>query len=89
MDGLFHGKPYEQMDDLGGNTPILETIIYSHVSDCQKANFNLSATKNPSTPWKDRVLSSSPSDFCCAKRGVNIESPKCYSPFRFFLGFPS
>ena len=22
MDGLFHGKPYEQMDDLGGNTPI-------------------------------------------------------------------
>ena len=22
MDGLFHGKPYEQMNDLGGNTPI-------------------------------------------------------------------
>ncbi len=22
MDGLFHGKPYEQMDDVGGNTPI-------------------------------------------------------------------
>ena len=22
MDGLFHGKPYEQMDDLGGKTPI-------------------------------------------------------------------
>ena len=22
MDGLFHGKPYEQMDDLGGPTPI-------------------------------------------------------------------
>ena len=22
MDGLFHGKPYEQMDDLGGNTTI-------------------------------------------------------------------
>ena len=21
MDGLFHGKPYEQMDDLGGKTP--------------------------------------------------------------------
>ncbi len=20
MDGLFHGKPYEQMDDLGGET---------------------------------------------------------------------
>ena len=20
MDGLFHGKPYEQMDDLGGKT---------------------------------------------------------------------
>ena len=31
-----------------GETPLfLETIIYSHVSDCQKANFNLSATKNP------------------------------------------
>ena len=22
MDGLFHGKPYEQMDDLGGFPPI-------------------------------------------------------------------
>ena len=22
MDGLFHGKPYEQMDDLGVNNPI-------------------------------------------------------------------
>ena len=21
MDGLFHGKPYEQMDDLGGFSP--------------------------------------------------------------------
>ena len=21
MDGLFHGKPYEQMDDLGGKNP--------------------------------------------------------------------
>ena len=21
MDGLFHGKPYEQMDDLGGKKP--------------------------------------------------------------------
>ena len=21
MDGLFHGKPYEQMDDFGGNHP--------------------------------------------------------------------
>ena len=29
MDGLFHGKPYEQMDDLGGKTPLfLETPIY-------------------------------------------------------------
>ncbi len=22
MDGLFHGNPYEQMDDLGGKTPL-------------------------------------------------------------------
>ncbi len=30
MDGLFHGKPYEQMDDLGGKNPyFLETPIYS------------------------------------------------------------
>ncbi len=29
MDGLFHGKPYEKMDDLGGNTPIFGlTPIY-------------------------------------------------------------
>ena len=28
MDGLFHGKPYEQMDDLG--VPLfLETSIFS------------------------------------------------------------
>ena len=29
MDGLFHGKPYEQMDDLGGVFPYfwLETPI--------------------------------------------------------------
>ena len=27
MDGLFHGKPYEQMDDLGGKTLFLETPI--------------------------------------------------------------
>ena len=27
MDGLFHGKPYEQMDDLGGFTIIFETAI--------------------------------------------------------------
>ena len=25
MDGLFHGKPYEQMDDLGGFPIFLET----------------------------------------------------------------
>ena len=25
MDGLFHGKPYEQMDDLGGPPLFLET----------------------------------------------------------------
>ena len=34
MDGLFHGKPYEQMDDLGGFpiifglTPTLSTWTY-------------------------------------------------------------
>ena len=29
MDGLFHGKPYEQMDDLGGFPPIFgNTHIY-------------------------------------------------------------
>ena len=27
MDGLFHGKPYEQMDDLGAPL-FLETSIY-------------------------------------------------------------
>ena len=25
MDGLFHGKPYEQMDDLGGKNPYFWT----------------------------------------------------------------
>ena len=29
MDGLFHGKAYEQMDDLGGYFPLfLEIPIY-------------------------------------------------------------
>ena len=27
MDGLFHGKPYEQIDDLGGPPLFLETPI--------------------------------------------------------------
>ena len=26
MDGLFHGKPYEQMDDLGGKPTIFGNI---------------------------------------------------------------
>ena len=30
MDGLFHGKPYEQMDDLEGFLPIFEN--WGHVS---------------------------------------------------------
>ena len=30
MDGLFHGKPYEQMDDLGG-TPIFGNTHYVYV----------------------------------------------------------
>ena len=33
MDGLFHGKPYEQMDDLGGKPILLETPIWN--SDCK------------------------------------------------------
>ena len=28
MDGLFHAKPYEQMDDLGGPPLFLETPIW-------------------------------------------------------------
>ena len=30
MDGLFHGKPYEQVDDLGGFPIFLETPIWFH-----------------------------------------------------------
>ena len=29
MDGENNGKPYEQMDDLGGNPLFLETPIYT------------------------------------------------------------
>ncbi len=29
MDGLFHGKPYEQMDDLGVFPLFLETPIWN------------------------------------------------------------
>ena len=30
MDGLLHGKPYEQMDDLGGFPPIFgNTHVFS------------------------------------------------------------
>ncbi len=31
MDGENHGKPYEQMDDLGGFPIFLETPIYLHL----------------------------------------------------------
>ena len=38
MDGLFHGKPYEQMDDLGGKPTIFGNIHIlegrdSHIAD--------------------------------------------------------
>ena len=29
MDGLLHGKPYEQMNDLGGPPLFLETPTYT------------------------------------------------------------
>ena len=29
MDGLFHGKPYEQMDDLGGSIIFGNTHIFT------------------------------------------------------------
>ncbi len=30
MDGLFHGKPYEQKDDLGGTMIFGNTRIFVH-----------------------------------------------------------
>ncbi len=36
MDGLFHGKPYEQMDDLGGFTaPIFWKHLYIYTQSLQ------------------------------------------------------
>ena len=32
MDGLFHGKPYEQMDDLGVSHIFGSTHIYIYIS---------------------------------------------------------
>ena len=32
MDGLFHGKPYEQMDDLGGFPIICWKHLYQHTN---------------------------------------------------------
>ena len=37
MDGLFHGKPYEQMDDLGGVPPIFgSTPILRELTWCDR-----------------------------------------------------
>ena len=45
MDGLFHGKPYEQMDDLGVKTPIFGlTPIYSKT--------NIFSLKHPGVSYK-------------------------------------
>ena len=42
MDGENNGKPYEQMDDLGGNTPIFgSTPISSQVDRSKKQNARL------------------------------------------------
>ena len=43
MDGLFQGKPYEQMDDLGVKTPIFGS---THVSNFE-IHFGLSSSKIP------------------------------------------
>ena len=36
MDGLFHGKPYEQMDDLGGFPIIFGTTLLFHSRNCHQ-----------------------------------------------------
>ena len=43
MDGENHGNPYEQMDDLGGNTPILGKHPYFARQNPPESHINTEA----------------------------------------------
>ena len=57
MDGLFHGKPFEQMDDLGGFpiifglTPIFESDENLISDKARHQSFYCSGTGGQVTHW--------------------------------------
>ena len=50
MDGLFHGKPYFQMDDLGGGPIFLETPAYKYLKKFTFSYFSFQLRKGPAFP---------------------------------------
>ena len=53
MDGLFHGKPYEQMDDLGGPPLFLEipkSLPKMRIPRQPSRNFYIFTIGNPKLP---------------------------------------
>ena len=50
MDGENHGKPYEQMDDLGGNTPIFGSTPISFLKTIARQKHQKKKIANQPAP---------------------------------------
>ena len=74
MDGVFHGKPYEQMDDLGGFYPL---FLVQHPHEVEKILSSLGSWTefgnngrpgSPDLPEPDRETLFSPKKYWASRR---------------------